>query len=274
MAIIGLGLMGGSLARALKGLPSPPHIRGLTLDALDARAAMNAGALDEVANAPDALLRDRDLVVYATPLGATLSLMEAHRAFLPPDTVISDVASLKGPVLNRARDLGIETRYAGSHPMVGGVASGFANATDGLYRGARVWIVPGAPGERGPASRIRSLWRSLGADPGEIEASEHDRVMVWVSHLPQLASNALAVALMRAGFGRGELGPGGRDMTRLAGSSPQMWTDILASAPEALPEALRETIGTLEELRRFLLEGDLAAIGALLGETRKWAEEE
>lgn len=273
VAIVGLGLMGGSLARALKGLPIPPHIRASSLDPEEVEAGVATGAVDEGGPDPAALLKDRDLVVYATPLGATLTLLEEHRPLLESGTVVTDLVSLKGPLLARAMGLGLEGRYVGSHPMVGGTGSGFGHASPHLYKGGRVWLVTGPGVSPRSLGAVRVFWEALGARPADITARNHDEAMAWLSHLPQLTSNALALALKGAGFTRDQLGSGGNDMTRLAGSAPGMWKDLLEAAPESLPEALEAMERSLAALRELLVEGDTPGVARRMVETRAWVEE-
>jgi len=274
VAITGLGLMGGSLARALKNLPQPPHIRALSENAEDVRAGLGEGAVDEEARDPEDLLRDRDLVVYATPVRATVDLLGMHRPFLEPGAVVTDLASLKAPILARAQDLGLQDRYVGSHPMVGGTGSGFGFSSIDLFRGARVWVVPGSGGVSGNTGRILDLWRSLDARPQVVRAQEHDRSMAWVSHLPQLTANALAMTLDRAGVARSRLGSGGMDMTRLAGSPAEMWMELLQGAPSDLSRALEALEDAVEELRGLVDREDWEGIGARLRKTKEWVEKE
>lgn len=274
VAIVGLGLMGGSLARALKTLPDPPHIRATSRDPGDTRGGLDSGVVDEGPEGAQELLRDRDLVVYATPLLVTLSLMGEHRPFIGKECVVTDVASLKGPVLARAQELDLESQYVGSHPMAGGTGAGFGYSRDDLFRAARVWVVSGSRVRPESVDRVLALWRTFGALPQGIGAQEHDNSMVWVSHLPQLTSNALALTLQRAGFDRAQLGPGGRDMTRLAGSAPEMWQELLTMAPPSLAGALQALAGALEGMRDLLDEKDLQGIGGVMRETRAWMEED
>ncbi|HEY8470981.1 MAG TPA: prephenate dehydrogenase/arogenate dehydrogenase family protein, partial [Longimicrobiales bacterium] len=236
VAIIGLGLMGGSLALALRRLPAPPRIAASTADAADLDRALELGIVDDAARDPAAVVPEADLVVYATPVGATLELLDAHRELFAGDAVVTDLGSVKRPVVSRARALGLAGRFVGGHPMAGSHRSGLAAARPGLYDGARVWLTPaavpgGAPGDSAAASaaldRVATLWRGLGAHPVVTTAEEHDRLMAWASHLPQLAASALAGALARAGVARTDLGPGGADATRIAASSPALWADIL-----------------------------------------------
>jgi len=160
VGIVGLGLMGGSLARSLKALPSPPRVRGLTGDLDEAREAVTSGAVDEVTEDAPAFFSDLELAVYCTPLSATLDLLELHQPFLDPRTLITDVVSLKAPLLERAASLGLGEVYVGSHPMAGSEETGFAASRAGLYLDARVWMVAGeAPPvaiERMPGSTIFS----------------------------------------------------------------------------------------------------------------------
>jgi prephenate dehydrogenase len=272
VAIVGLGLMGGSLARALKALPEPPQIRAASLDPEDVRAGLASGAVDEGSDVSEAVVRDRDLVVYATPLTVTLRLLEEHRAAIGRESVVTDMASLKGPVAARAHEVSLEAQYIGSHPMVGGTGAGFEHSRDDLFQGARVWITAGSEVVRDSVDRVRGLWRDMGARPAGIGALEHDESMVWLSHLPQIASNALALTLRDAGFERAHLGTGGADMTRLAGSAPEMWQDLLTMAPPSLDIALAALTAALEGMRRLLEARDFKGIEELMRETRSWVK--
>jgi prephenate dehydrogenase len=221
----------------------------------------------------DSVFRDRDLVVYATPLAATLELLARHREVLPQQAVVTDLVSLKTPVLSRIRELGLADRYVGSHPMVGGTGTGFPYSRGDLYKGGRVWLVPGSDAAREPLERTRTLWAALGASPRQISATDHDRDMVWLSHLPQLVSNALVLTLEAAGYAREGLGSGGRDMTRLGGSGPDMWQELLEYAPSSLAEeALGGMVESLETIRAHLRDGDWAGIRELMNESRVWVE--
>lgn len=273
VGIVGLGLMGGSLARALKTLPDPPHVRAYSLHEQDLRTARAAGAVDESSNDAAEVVADVDLVVYATPLEATLGLLSAHEGVWRDDAVITDVVSLKAPVLERMRRLGAAERYVGGHPMSGGVGAGFAASRRGLFQDVLVWLVRGDAEERA-ARKVVGVWKAVEARPAWTEADAHDQKMAWVSHVPQLVANALARALSREGFGPGDLGPGGRDMTRLAGSSPQMWQDLLAATAPELAPALRAVGRELADVARWLSEGDVQSVADLMARTRHWRGEE
>lgn len=273
VTIVGLGLMGGSIARALKSRDPSVHIRATSLDPEDIAAGLDRGVLDAAPEGDSDLMEGQDLVVYATPLPATLGLLAKHRPHLTPDTVLTDVVSLKAPVLQKVALLDLGDRFVGSHPMVGDTRTGFDSSRPDLYEGATVWVVPGEDTPLGTTERVKDLWRFLGAEPVLTGATDHDGAMVLASHLPQLTSNALATVLRNAGVSRTSLGSGGRDMTRLAGSSWSMWEGLFHAAPDSLPSALKALEATLAELRGHLEAGRTNEIGKIMDETRRWLEE-
>ncbi|HUH13046.1 MAG TPA: prephenate dehydrogenase [Longimicrobiales bacterium] len=268
IGIVGLGLMGGSLARALAGLPRPPEVAAWSPDPAERARALAAGVLAHAPERAEGVL-DADLVVYAVPLRALLSLMEAHASLWPPGAVVSDVGSLKAPVRDAA---GPGAAYVGAHPMAGGHASGFDAARADLFEGARVWLTPGAGASPAEVAAVAGLWRALGARPETIDAHEHDRRMSLASHLPQAASSALALALAEHAVAPAELGPGGRDATRLAASSPDLWVELLLAARRADMAALDGFQHALAALRDAIERGDEPALRALLERARAWKE--
>lgn len=264
--------MGGSLVRSLKRLPGPPAIHGVSVDGREVDEALARGLLDSGGGPGEALPEGQELVVYATPLGAALSLMERHGEELRnSDTLLTDLVSLKVPMMDRAREVGLGERFVGSHPMIGGTGTGFSQSSDDLYQEAPVWIVPGNADDR-MVVRVEALWKALGARPCRVSAEEHDQRMAWTSHLPQLTANALARVLKERGLGPEDLGPGGQDMTRLAASSPEMWADLLAMGPSGLLDALSCMEDNLSRIRGLLAEGRVEEVGALMDDTRRWKE--
>lgn len=271
VAILGVGFMGGSLARALRALPAPPDVVGWSIDPEEVEAGLAAGALTGAATDATDAARGADLVVLATPLAAACDLVEVLADVLGRDTLLTDVASLKGPVREAVRRAGRGLRWVGSHPMCGGERSGFAASRAELYRGARIWLVvdDSAPAD---GIRLEAFWTELGGRPARITSGEHDARMALASHLPQLTSTTLARLLAAEGLSREELGPGGLDMTRLAGSSPLLWRDLLAHAPPTLPEALRRLAVEVGSMAELLEVGDLDEVEAWMAATRRWKE--
>lgn len=269
VGILGLGVLGGSLARALGALPGGPRVVGWSPDPSEVEAALAAGALDERSGGPEAAAEAVDLLVLAAPLEACLALMEQTAPHLRHGAVVTDVASLKGSLADTVHTLGLRDQWVGCHPMCGSAESGFGASRADLFVDARIWLCAHQEAHRHlPA--MRRFWVALGAVTAPVDPEAHDALMARVSHLPQLTANALAAVLEQAGVSPGDLGPGARDMIRLAGSSPAMWRDILAHAPRELPDSLRATAGRLTALADLLESGDLDAVARWMSESRDW----
>jgi cyclohexadieny/prephenate dehydrogenase / 3-phosphoshikimate 1-carboxyvinyltransferase len=269
VAILGLGLMGGSVARGIASLQLAHRIVGWSPESTERDAALTAGAVTLAAGQWREAVVDADLVVLAAPLEATRRLLAEVADATPATTTLTDVASLKAPLAETAEAAGVAARWVGSHPMAGAESSGFWASRADLFEGARVWTV-----ERGAEDAhvraVERLWTGLGAAPRAIEAEEHDRLMAWVSHLPQLLANALADVLEHAGVDADRLGPGGRDMTRLAGSDPRIWSDLLAQASPTLVGGLRGVAQRAERLADLVESGDVDGVDRLMRRTRAW----
>ncbi len=261
--------MGGSLARALAELEHAPRLSGWSPDGEERDAALAAGAVSAAPSAWREAVADADLVVLAAPLQACCELLGSVARVTEDHVTLTDVASLKGPLASVAAGARMEHRWVGSHPMAGSERSGFDAARADLYRGARVWTVASASAAD-RATRVHALWKALDARPAAIDATEHDRLMARASHLPQLVSNALASVLAEVGVGPEQLGPGGRDTTRLAGSDPGLWRDLFAHASPELADGLRAVAARAERLAGLLDGGDLDALEDLMKSTRAW----
>ncbi len=268
VGIVGLGLMGGSVARSLKALDSAPRITAYTKAPEDAGAALRAGIVDAVAETPGDAVRDQDLVVYATPLGVTLGLMATHWESWG-DAAVTDVVGLKEPLLHQARERGFSDVYVGAHPMVGGTGSGFTASIEGLFVDRTVWVVHGDAEEQ-HVERVEGLWRSLAARVRPIEAADHDSLMVWASYLPQLVATALARVMAGQGLAVTDLGSGGLEMTRLAMSSSDMWRDLLDASSDRDAAGLKAFEQELTSLCASLGAGDLDAVGTMMDQGRTW----
>jgi cyclohexadieny/prephenate dehydrogenase len=271
VAILGLGVMGGSLARALAELPDRPRVTGWSPEGVEREAARRAGVVHAAPESWREAVTEAELLVLATPLRASCDLLQELVATSPPKATLTDVASLKAPLMRVAAAAGAERRWVGSHPMAGSEASGFGASTSSLYRGARVWTVASpAAGER--VGRVHAFWRSLGARPAEIDAEEHDRLMSLASHLPQLTANALATVMMDAGIKPEQLGPGGLDTTRLAASSADLWKDLLEHASPDLIRGLRDLSAAAARIADMLDEGDVAGVADMMRSTKAWRQ--
>ncbi len=272
VGIVGLGLIGGSLARALRLLDDGPRIVAFNRHRYDADRALADGVIDAVAGTVEEAVEGQDLVVYATPLDVVREMMRAHSAGWG-DATVTDVAGLKGPLVRETAELGFAAQFVGSHPFAGGTASGYGASSADLFSGETVFVCGGeAEGER--IASVQSMWQAMGARVRPIDADAHDRLMVWASHLPQLISNVVARAMAEAGLNVEDLGPGGRDLTRLAESSPEMWTSLLDEASEENVRAIESVQGGLDALHQALAERSLEDVAELMRVTREWRREQ
>jgi prephenate dehydrogenase len=267
-AILGLGLMGGSLARDLArrgeraiGYDADPEILA---------AALAEGVIGGPLDASLAGVAGADLVVLALPVDAALRSLERIGPLLQSDTLVTDLGSTKRGVVRAAESLGMGERFVGSHPLAGDHRSGWEAARAGLYEGACVYLCPAESALPDTLAAIEHFWIHLGATPEVTTAEEHDRRLAWISHLPQVASSALALTLAAGGHQRVSLGPGGRDVTRLAGSSPAMWSAIALQNADLLVAPLEELIGRLSGLAAALERGDEEAVRAFFRGAREW----
>jgi prephenate dehydrogenase len=234
IAVVGLGLVGGSLARAL----TAAGYRVLGVDRPSVRqAARVAGAVAGTAATVEAAA-GADVVVLAAPPSANRTLLRRLAKVAGPDLVITDVGSVKGPIVRDAARLGL-TSFVGGHAMAGTEKKGFGASSVDLFRGAVWWVVPAANPKA--TRRVRSLVRAVGARPSNIDAAGHDRVVAFLSHVPQVASWALLEAARADSVARRHLasaGPGFRDMTRLARSPRGLWAEILRENRAEVARAL------------------------------------
>ncbi len=268
IGIVGLGLIGGSLAQALHVLDDRPRIVAFNRNRDDAERALAHGVIDAVAATAEQAVEGQDLVVYATPLDVAREMMRTHSDGWG-DATVTDVAGLKGPLVKEAAELGFAAQFVGSHPLAGGTASGYGASSEDLFSGETVFVC-GGEAERERIDAVQSMWQALGARVRPIDADAHDRLMVWASHLPQLISNVMARAMAEAGLSVKDLGPGGRDMTRLAESSPAMWTSLLDEASEENVRAIERVQSGLDGVQKAMSEGSLGEVAELMRTTREW----
>jgi prephenate dehydrogenase len=269
-AIIGLGLVGGSIARDLSA-------RGVRVTAFDADATHLAAAIrtNVVHGALDASLadvRDADVVIIATPVDVAVGVLERVAPLARNARLIMDVGSTKLRIVEAAHDLGLAGRFVGAHPMAGDHRSGWHASRTGLFIDAPVYLCPPRDATADAIDLARAFWTELGARPERMAADQHDLKLAWTSHLPHMVSTALALALARMGVDRIYLGPGGRDVTRLAGSSPEMWTAIALQNASAIEGALRQTEREIATLRDSLKRADQEDLHGRFRAARIWWE--
>lgn len=267
VAIVGLGVIGGSIARDLVA-------RGISVMAYDSdpetlTRARHENALTHALDESLAGIETADLVVVAVSAGRARDILR-HLTRLEANFTVTDVGSTKADVVEDARVLELGRRFVGSHPLAGDHRTGFAHSRMAMFAGATVFLCYAPDSEPLAVRRVENLWATLGARTVTLDAHAHDHLLAYSSHLPHMAASAIALALAREGIAVSDLGPGGRDATRIAGASPEMWTAIaLANAAELVP-ALEALQLQLQRITGSLRARDEAMVRALLADASAW----
>jgi prephenate dehydrogenase len=277
VAVIGVGLLGGSFALALKRARACGHVVGAGRSAATLREARRLGIIDSIAASPSAAARDADLILVATPVSMFPRIFREIRSVVGERALVTDGGSTKRDVIAAARKaLGARiAQFVPAHPIAGAEKSGPAAARADLFEGRRVVVTPLPENRTADVKRVISAWRSCGARVSSMGARRHDAVLAAVSHLPHL----LAYALVHEVAGRANskelfsFAAGGfRDFTRIASSHPEMWRDICLANGDRLRLELDRFERKLKALRRILGRGP--ALEKLFAEARdardKW----
>jgi prephenate dehydrogenase len=274
IGIVGLGLMGGSLALGLAG--KCRRRIGLDSDPAADRAAIERNAVDELAlHLPD-LAAKCDLIVLAAPVRTILAVLKELSEIRPPrgaTRVVIDIGSTKTDIVGAMEGLGAGYDPVGGHPICGREVQGIRHADPALYRNASFVLTPASHTTPRAIALGRELAEALGARPLELSAAEHDTLVASTSHLPHLVAVALAQTARRLPSASALVGPGFRDTSRLAASNLEMMTDILLTNREHVLQALEEYIHRLEALAQRVREGDEARLKVLLAEGRRARQE-
>lgn len=268
VAIIGAGLIGGSIARDLAagGTRVLIHDR----DPAASAAAMADGVAALVLDGSLDGVETATTIVLAVPVGQDVAVLERLAEKARADALILDTASVLMPATGAALRLGLGDRFVGSHPLAGDHRSGWSASRRGLFEGATVYLAATAAATAGSVADARAFWSALGATTHDLDAAAHDHLLAWSSHLPQAVSSALGLALARAGIPHAALGPGGRDVARLTASSAAVWTPILIANAEAVADALAAAGDALAELRAAIRDRDARAVEAALLRAARW----
>jgi prephenate dehydrogenase len=271
IAIVGLGLIGGSIAFGARRAWPSVHVVGIDrqaiLDEAIARRAIHDADLDITG------VTGADLIVLAAPVRQNLDLLHQVLAHAADGAVITDVGGTKRAIVQAAESIGERVTFVGGHPLGGGARGGFEFATAGIFS-RRPWIF--TPTQTTPAyatSRLFAFARGLGAMPSTMPAPEHDRLLAFLSHLPQLTVSALMQVVGSIAMEKGLTlaGQGLVDSTRLASSPASVWRDVCATNADAIAAALDLMIERLTELRADLEHG--GAIDAIFDEAGRWRAE-
>jgi prephenate dehydrogenase len=262
VAILGVGLIGGSIGLAARGRAGA-EVCGYDPDAAVRAKALELGAIDMQAPDVAAAVASADVVFVAAPVGALGESVRIALAAAGPDCVVSDVGSTKRVLADAAAD----ERFVGGHPLAGAETAGVENAREDLFDGATWYLTPAKGSTAGVLyERLHRLLSRFGARPTAIDADTHDRLMASVSHLPHVLANLLvsqtASLLGEESERLPAVGPSFRDATRVAGANSAIWTDIYMSNRDALIAGIDELAGRLHDVRGWLAADDAPAVTA------------
>jgi len=261
IVIVGLGLIGGSLARALIAAGCDCEIVGVGRDAAVLQQAIEDGSITAYTADVQTACAEADLIVIAVPVLSVKAMLQDMAPVLAPHTVITDVASVKHSVVAAAREVfgSVPPRFVPGHPIAGSEQSGYAASKAELFQRRKVILTPLAETDPAAVALVRALWELTGAEVLDMSVEHHDEVLAATSHLPHLLAFALVDTLSQQGESEEifRYAAGGfRDFTRIASSDPVMWRDIFVTNGAATVKILDKYVADLQILRAALLNGD------------------
>lgn len=268
VAIIGVGLIGGSLGMILRRKGLADQVVGVGRRIENLKTAVELGAIDRYVADPKEGVRGADLVILATPVDTYDRHLKEWASCLSPGAIVSDVGSVKGALVEQSEaSMPAGVHFVGAHPIAGKEKTGVAAGTDQLFRGARCILTPTSRTDSQALERVRALWQETGSVVLTMDPHLHDQILGAVSHLPHVAAFALITALahlrdreIAALDLAAHSGGGLRDTTRIAASSPEMWRDIFLWNRDNVVHFIDAYQQALEDLKRLIQVGDAAGI--------------
>ena len=275
LTILGPGLLGGSIGLAAR------HVRAARRIVIWARRpdavdqAWKLGAADEATENLDKAVAEAELVVLATPIGAMQALAEKMKPALPDGCVVTDVGSVKYPVVNALTQvLNGKARFVGSHPMAGSEQSGIEAARRDLFQDAVCIVTPREDTDPAALRLVFDFWKTLGCSVATLTPEMHDAVVAQVSHLPHIVAAALvSVVCANGSKPLNFVGPGFKDVTRVASGTPEMWTEICLENRDEIGRALDALLDELGKVRAALKNADAVELRAMLKRAKHFRDE-
>ena len=259
IAVLGVGLIGGSIGRAARARTDD----AVVTDTETMARAVGVGAVNRAAASVADACEGAEVVFCAAPVSGLVDLSSAALSACGEDTVVTDVGSTKREIVAA---LGDDERFIGGHPLAGAETAGVENARADLFEGARWYLTPTERSSGLLYDRLQRTVSGLGARPQAIDPASHDRLLATISHLPHVVANALAAeaaAELAADSERmPEVGPSFRDATRVAGANPAIWADIFASNREAVADSVEAVARRLTEAAALIRGGNREAVAA------------
>lgn len=274
VTIVGVGLLGGSLGLAIKRARLAARVEGYVRRPASVEETERLGAVDRATMDLASAVADADLVVLCTPLGQMRDLTQRMLPALKRAVVVTDVGSVKGPVVRELAPLvaGAGGHFVGSHPMAGGEKMGVSHAHPDLFENAICVLTPTEESSPAALRALEALWRGVGAAILRLAPDAHDQLVSRASHLPQILAAGLANYVLDPAHPKIQArlcAHGFRDTTRIASGSPEMWRDIALANREHLAPALGELVGHLQKFRHALENADAAAITEFLANAKQ-----
>ena len=276
MAIIGVGLIGGSLALDCRKLGLVGKFVGNGRNEENLKKAVACGVIDSYDLNVEKVVEDADLILLATPIGSYRETVEKILPFISPEAIITDVGSVKGKVVDDLEPLLKKKKFIPAHPIAGREKSGVGAAVNGLFIGARCILTPTPSSDRESLKKIKALWEEVGAVVSMLDPKEHDEILGMVSHLPHLIAYALVNTVLGMSEKKKELvsysAGGFRDFTRIAASSPEMWRDIFISNQKVVLDQIGQYEAVLGRLKKYIEEGNEVALQKEFEKSKRFKE--
>lgn len=274
MAVVGVGLIGGSLARVLREKNEVKEIIGIGRTEKNLRRAVELGVIDSYSHDPREGVKGADLVFLSTPVCSIRKLVSDIAPFLSAGCVVTDGGSVKGEITEMCESIMPEgTFFVGAHPIAGTERSGVEASFSTLYSGKRCIITPTNNTDKAALEKVVKMWETAGSDVVLMDAEKHDRIVAAISHLPHMVAYTLVNAV--EGYDRLDEGilkysaGGFRDFTRIASSDPSMWRDITLMNRDGILEMMDLYIKYFNRLRSLVAQRDGAALESFFAESKK-----
>lgn len=259
VTIIGVGFMGGSLGLAIKKHKLAKEVVGFSHRQSTLMQAVKSKAVDQAQSDLQKAVKGADLIILATPVETILKILGQIKGYVKRNCIVTDIGSAKEEIVDAAEKLLPHPDFfVGSHPMVGSEKRGVANAISDLYEGAACLMTPTEKTNQVAKEKVKAFWTRLGMTVKVIAPADHDEILSYVSHLPHLLAYGMVGTVPEKYLDFSS--KGFKDTTRIAGSSPQMWSDICLANSKNVLKALDEIVQELALYRKAIVNRDSTAL--------------
>ena len=274
IGFIGLGLIGGSIAKTIRRIHPDSIIYGFDTDIDSLKMAKEDGTLTQYFETLDSTFSSCDIIFLCAPVSNNIEYLKELKGIISESCLLTDVGSVKEPIQSAIKELGMESNFIGGHPMVGSEKSGYAHANDHLLENAYYFLTPSERTLFQLTTKFSSFIQGLGALAVSLKPEEHDFITAAISHVPHIVAAELVHLVRRADRNNGmlkQLAAGGfKDITRIASSSPEMWEQICSANSENILSVLDEYINSLIEIKFSLAEHNTNCIHDLFETSRDY----